>query len=176
MTRRLVYLLPLVLFLGVVAYFAVGLTRDPQKLPSTMIDRPAPEFALPPLLDSVPGLATADLKGQVALVNVFASWCAPCRVEHPILTGLARDGVTIFGINQKDKPEPAKRFLANLGNPYTRVGVDADGRASIDWGVYGVPETYVIDREGHVRYRHVGALTARDVSEKIRPMLRELSR
>ncbi|MFO7482964.1 DsbE family thiol:disulfide interchange protein [Oceanibaculum nanhaiense] len=174
--RRLPYLLPVLLFIAVAGYFAVGLTRDPQKLPSAMIDKPAPAFALPPAIADVPGLSDADLKGQVALVNVFASWCAPCRIEHPLLTGLAREGVTIFGINQKDKPQAVAKFLADLGNPYARIGADTDGRVSIDWGVYGVPETYVVDRDGHIRYRHVGVLTAKDVEQTIRPLLREVSR
>ena len=176
MMRRLPYLLPVLLFIAVAGYFAVGLTRDPQTLPSAMIDKPVPAFALPPAIEGVPGLSDADLKGQVALVNIFASWCAPCRIEHPLLTGLAREGVTIFGINQKDKPQAVARFLAELGNPYARIGADTDGRVSIDWGVYGVPETYVIDRDGHIRYRHVGVLTAKDVEQTIRPLLRELSR
>jgi cytochrome c biogenesis protein CcmG/thiol:disulfide interchange protein DsbE len=146
-------------------------------LPSALIDRPAPEFSLPPVLDSVPGLSTADLKGQVSLVNMFASWCAPCRVEHPVLLRLKEEGrVTVFGIDYKDKPEDVKAWLGRLGNPYTRLGADLEGRVAIEWGVYGVPETYVIDREGRIRYRHVGPLQPRDLEEKILPLLKELQK
>ncbi|WP_114392226.1 DsbE family thiol:disulfide interchange protein [Oleisolibacter albus] len=175
--KRLLLLLPLVLFLGLVGYFAVGLRHDPSVLPSAMIDKPAPDFALGPVLDGVPGLSSQDLKGQVSLVNVFASWCAPCRVEHPLLTRLAREqGIAINAIAYKDKPEATRTFLAQMGNPFSRIGMDQDGRVAIDWGVYGVPETYVIDRQGRIRYRHVGPLMPRDVEEKILPMIRELSK
>lgn len=175
--KRLLLLLPLILFLGLVGYFAVGLRHDPSVLPSAMIDKPAPDFALGPVLDGVPGLSSQDLKGQVSLVNVFASWCAPCRVEHPLLTRLAREqGIAINAIAYKDKPEATRTFLAQMGNPFSRIGMDQDGRVAIDWGVYGVPETYVIDRQGRIRYRHVGPLMPRDVEEKILPMIRELSK
>jgi len=175
---RLILLLPLVLFLALVGYFAIGLTRDPSELPSAMIDRPVPAFDLPPV-EGVgrPGLASTDLAGKPRLVNVFASWCAPCRIEHPVLTRLAaEEGVVIDAIAYKDKPQDTARFLAQLGNPFARVGKDADGRVAIDWGVYGVPETYVVDAQGHIRYRHVGPLMPHDVEEKILPMLRELSK
>jgi cytochrome c biogenesis protein CcmG/thiol:disulfide interchange protein DsbE len=172
---RWVFLAPLALFAVVAGYFAVGLTRDPGTLPSALLNKPAPEFALPPLTDGKPGLATADLKGGPALVNVWASWCVPCRAEHPVLTRLARD-VPVYGFNYKDKPEDAKRFLAELGDPYRRSGVDANGRAAIDWGVYGVPETFVVDGDGRIRHRHVGALTERAVAETIRPLLKSLAR
>jgi cytochrome c biogenesis protein CcmG/thiol:disulfide interchange protein DsbE len=175
--RRLLYILPVVLLglLAALAYLRLG--KDPSVLPSALIDRPAPEFALPPLLDGVPGLATADLKGQVALVNVFASWCAPCRVEHPVFLRLKEEGrVAIYGINYKDKPEDATAWLQRLGNPYTRIGADREGRAAIEWGVYGVPETFVIDREGRIRYRHVGPVQPRDLEEKILPLLSELQK
>lgn len=173
--RRLIFLLPLAVFLALVAWFAVGLTRDPSKLPSALIDRPAPDFALPALLEGGQGLATADLRGGgVKLVNVFASWCAPCRVEHPTLMELSRKpGVTLHAIAYKDKPEDSRKFLEILGNPFTRVGVDRDGRTAIDWGVYGVPETYVVDDAGRIRYRHVGPLMPQDM-EKILTMVREL--
>lgn len=175
--KRLLLLLPLILFLGLVGYFAVGLRHDPSVLPSAMIDKPAPDFALGPVLDGVPGLSSQDLKGQVSLVNVFASWCAPCRVEHPLLTRLAREqGIAINAIAYKDKPEATRTFLAQMGNPFSRIGMDQDGRVAIDWGVYGVPETYVIDRQGRIRYRHVGPLMPREVEEKILPMIRELSK
>jgi cytochrome c biogenesis protein CcmG/thiol:disulfide interchange protein DsbE len=122
-------------------------------------------------------LKTADLHGQVALVNVFASWCVPCRVEHPILMRLAeKDGVQIYGINYKDDAVAARRWLDQLGNPFARIGVDGNGRAAIEWGVTGVPETFVIDRDGRVRYRHVGPIQARDLDATILPLLRTLAR
>lgn len=174
--RRLIFLLPLVLFAALVAWFAVGLTKDPSKLPSALIDRPAPEFALPALHEGGQGLSGADLKGGGAkLVNVFASWCAPCRVEHPQLMRMEEEGIVIHAIAYKDKPEDSRRFLELLGDPFTRVGVDRDGRVAIDWGVYGVPETYVIDAEGRIRYRHVGPIMPQDM-DKMLTMVRDLSR
>ena len=164
---------PLAVFAALVAVFVIRLSAgDPSKLPSTRIGKPAPTFALPPLAGSgQPGLSTADLGGgRVSLVNVFASWCAPCREEHPQLMDLAKDGrFALFGLNQKDRPENARDFLARLGNPYRAIGADADGRASIEWGVYGVPETFLIGRDGTVRYKHIGPLTPDAVREKFIP-------
>lgn len=175
--HRLLLLLPLLVFLILGGYFALGLTKDPSKLPSMLIDKPVPTFTLPGLTEGEPGLASTDLTGKVRLVNVFASWCAPCRVEHPLLMRLAKEeGITIHGINYKDKPEAAKAFLDQMGNPFTSIGSDRDGRVGIDFGVYGVPETYVIDKAGRVRYRHVGPLMPFDLDEKILPMIRELSK
>ncbi len=174
--RRLVYLLPLALFAVLVGYFAVGLTLDPKRIPSALIDRPAPEFSLPALPGASNGLSTADLKGGgVKLVNVFASWCAPCKIEHPLLMRMAKEkGITIYGINQKDKPEDVRAWLARDGDPYRRIGADKEGRASIEWGVYGVPETFVVDGEGRIRYKHVGPIMPRDLEEKILPIIQEL--
>jgi len=164
--RRLLYLVPLLAFAAVAAWLAFGLGRDPQQLPSALLDRPVPEFALPALLADRPGLAAADLgRGEVTLVNVWASWCVPCRAEHPVLTRFAEaEGIAVVGINHKDKPDAARRFLSELGNPFRRIGADPDGRASIEWGVYGVPETFVVDRGGRIRYRHVGAIGPQDVA------------
>ncbi|WP_119679847.1 DsbE family thiol:disulfide interchange protein [Indioceanicola profundi] len=174
---RLILFVPFALFLVLVGYFAVGLTRDPSELPSALIDQPVPQFELPPVQENGQGLATADLKGGVQLVNVFASWCAPCRIEHPLLMRLAKEeGVTIHGIAYKDKPQDSQRFLAQLGNPYQRIGADLDGRIGIEWGVYGVPETYIVDAEGRIRYRHVGPLMPFDLDEKILPLIRELQK
>ena len=176
--RRLLFLLPVLLFLAISVGLAIGLTRDPSTLPSALLDKPAPEFALPPLPGhgaAGEGLSTADLRGDGAsLVNVFASWCAPCRVEHPLLERLAGEGVTVHGINYKDKPDAARAFLGELGDPYRRIGFDESGRVAIDWGVYGVPETFVVDAGGRIVYRHVGPLTPRDVDEAIRPLLEGL--
>ncbi|WP_374444197.1 DsbE family thiol:disulfide interchange protein [Stella sp.] len=174
--RRLLYIVPALLFALVAAWLLAGLGLDPKTLPSAMIDKPAPTFDLPALADDGPRFRTADLGGEVALVNVFASWCVPCRAEHPLLMRLASEkGVPIHGINHKDKPADARRFLDQLGNPYRRIGVDADGRASIEWGVYGVPETFVVDRAGRIRYRHVGALGPQDF-EPLLQMIERLRR
>ena len=174
--RRLLTLLPLAVFLAVAIYFALALRpeRDTQALPSAMIDKPLPAFDLPSLADG-PNLTPAAQAGEVVVINYFASWCVPCRAEHPVLMGLGRE-VPVFGINYKDKPEDARRFLAELGDPYRRIGADPSGRVAIDWGVYGVPETYLVDAGGRVRYRHVGPLTEKVVAETIRPMIRSMAR
>lgn len=174
--RRILFLLPVIIFAVVAAYFAVGLQRDPRIVPSALLDKPAPDFDLPPVLDTVPGLATADFNGQVTMVNVFASWCVPCRAEHPLLMRLAEDRVvTIYGLNWKDKQADAAAWLAELGNPYSRIGHDLSGRVGIDWGVYGVPETYLIDKRGRIRYKHVGPIvSARTLQDTILPIIREL--
>lgn len=175
--RGWIYLLPVLLFAAVGVFLALGLGRDPQTLPSVLIDKPAPSFALPPLPGrDERGFSSADLGGEPVLVNVFASWCVPCRIEHPVLDRLAREGVTIHAINYKDAPEDALSFLRALGDPFARIGTDRQGRAAIDWGVYGVPETFVIDRAGRIRYRHVGPLQPQDVERTIAPLLAELRR
>jgi cytochrome c biogenesis protein CcmG/thiol:disulfide interchange protein DsbE len=175
--RRLLFLLPVLIFIGVGIGLAVGLTRDPSTLPSALIDQPVPRFELPPIAGREgPGFGSADLVGRVSLVNVFASWCVPCRVEHPLMMALAEDGVAIYGIDYKDPAEQAAAWLAELGDPYRAIGADRDGRVAIDWGVYGVPETFVIDRAGRIRYRFVGPLQARDIEETLRPLLEQLER
>lgn len=174
--RRLLFVLPAVVVLLVGAGLWVGLGRDSRELPSTLIDQPVPAFDLQPVegLDR-PGLAATDLGGEVALINVFASWCAPCRVEHPVLTRLVEvHSVPLYGINYKDMPAAAVAFLDELGNPYGRIGADVDGRAGIDLGVYGVPETFVVDAQGRIRYRHAGPVMPRDVDEVILPLIEEL--
>ncbi|MEM9737017.1 MAG: DsbE family thiol:disulfide interchange protein, partial [Pseudomonadota bacterium] len=146
-------------FLMGVLFFQQLFREDAESLPSTFIGKPAPEFALPPL-NGEAGFSTADLMGPGAkLVNVWASWCGPCRAEHPILMALAAEGVPIFGINQKDAPQNARAFLAELGDPYQLIGTDRDGRGSIEWGVYGVPETFVINGAGEVIYKHIGPIS-----------------
>jgi len=177
MARKLLFLLPAALFAVLVIAFAVGLRHDPHLVPSALINRPAPDFALPGLYESANGLTRNDLDGRVTLVNFFASWCAPCREEHSELMALGRlPGVTLDGIAYKDKPEEARRFLGRLGDPFSHVGVDRNGTTAIDFGVYGVPETYVVDRTGHIRYRHVGPLTAEDVKNEIVPMIQQIGR
>lgn len=171
------YFLPIALFIGTIAILYSGLWRNPQELPSAMVGKPAPEFDLPPLPgleEKKPGLKTADLKGKASLVNVFASWCIPCKAEHPLLLRLKESGVApIYGINYKDKPEDARQWLSELGDPYQRIGADRDGRVGIDWGVYGVPETYVVDASGKILYRYAGPLTSRDLEETILPLLKK---
>jgi cytochrome c biogenesis protein CcmG/thiol:disulfide interchange protein DsbE len=163
---RIGYLLPVLVFLVVGIGLGIGLTRDPSTLPSALIDKPVPSFDLPPLAGiGKPGLTSDDLKGKVQLVNVFASWCGPCRVEHPVLMRLAKDGVPLQALNYKDQPEDAARFLDELGNPYERIGADQKGRVGIEWGVYGVPETFVVDAAGKIRHKHVGPLQARDLDK-----------
>ena len=173
--RRLLYLLPLLLFVGVGLFFYRGFERNPHDLPSALIDKPVPAFDLPPLPGRKEGLSNDALTGDVTLVNVFASWCGPCKLEHPLITRLAREqGVTVHAINHKDKAEDALAWLARNGDPYTRIGADLDGRVSIDWGVYGLPETFLVDRQGRIRFKHVGPLTATVVEEQILPLVRQL--
>jgi cytochrome c biogenesis protein CcmG/thiol:disulfide interchange protein DsbE len=174
--RRLALpLLAMAVFAGVVAFFAKGLGIDSRKLPSVLIDKPAPAFDLPPLLAGTPGLSDGDLKGRVTLVNVWASWCIPCRVEHPVLMRLARDGkAEVVGINWKDKKADAETFLKELGNPFARIGFDQAGRVGIDWGVYGVPETYVIDRTGRIRHKVVGPITPEELNGRLTPLIESL--
>jgi cytochrome c biogenesis protein CcmG/thiol:disulfide interchange protein DsbE len=141
-----------------------------------MIDKPAPAFALGPVMPDKPGLGRADLGGKPVLVNFFASWCLPCKAEHATLAGLAASGVPLYGIAYKDKPENAQRFLTDLGDPYQKIGLDLDGRTAIDFGVYGVPETYILDRDGRIRFRYAGALTDAVLKTEILPRLAALER
>lgn len=176
--RRALYLVPVFLFVIVAAYFGVALRpgHDPRALPSAMIDKPAPAFVLAGL-DGGAGLSRAGLAGQVVLINFFSSWCLPCRVEQPLLMRLAeREHVPLYGIVYKDKPEAASRLLAQLGNPYRGIGLDRDGRVGIDFGVYGVPETYVVDKQGRIRYRYAGPLTGEVLDKELLPLLKELNR
>lgn len=175
-------LLPLIVFGGLAVLFFVQLQsgKDVSQIPSALIDKPVPEFSLPALDglakdgSPVPGLATADLTGRVTVVNIWASWCAPCRAEHPLLMELARDErIVLAGINYKDKAENARRFLGSLGNPYSRVGVDEKGRAAIDWGVYGVPETFIVGAGGRIRYKFIGPLTPESYRDVFLPKLEE---
>jgi cytochrome c biogenesis protein CcmG/thiol:disulfide interchange protein DsbE len=174
--HRLFLLLPVGVFAVVLVAFGLGLSHDPTLLPSALIDRPAPDFNLPGLIDPAQGLAREDLGGGVTLVNFFASWCAPCREEQPALMALARQpGVILDGIAYKDKPVDSRNFLARIGNPYRRVAVDRDGTTAINFGVYGVPETYVVDGTGHIRYRHVGPLSEQDVDRKVLPLIARIT-
>jgi len=165
-------LLPLAIFLALGGFLFQGLYLDSREIPSALIGRPVPEFALPALPGRPPGLAAADLKGEVSLVNVFASWCLACRVEHPLLMRLKREGVVpIHGLNHKDEPEAALGWLARFGDPYSRIGADRQGRVSIDWGVYGVPETFVVDAEGRIVCKQIGAIHERAWRERLWPAI-----
>ncbi|CDX41783.1 periplasmic thioredoxin of cytochrome c-type biogenesis [Mesorhizobium sp. ORS 3359] len=173
--RRLFVLLPLLVFLGLAGLFLSQLLsgRDVAEIPSALIGLPAPQTSLPPLEGvNLPGLNSKSFAGRVTLVNVFASWCAPCREEHPVLLGLSQDKrFTLAALNYKDQPENARRFLGDLGNPYQAIGVDPAGRAAIDWGVYGVPETFVIGKDGKIAYKHVGPLTPDSVRTLLLPQI-----
>ncbi len=178
MQRRLIYLAPVVIFAVITGYFLWGLVsqRDPRLIPSVMIDQPVPEFELAAIEGMTgPGLKTADLTdGRVTLVNFFASWCVPCRIEHQFLIELVeRDGARLVGINYKNEAGEARAWLAQIGNPYAQIGADTTGRAGIEWGVYGLPETFIVDRHGRIRYRRVGPIDATTLEMEIRPLLRE---
>ncbi len=172
---RLVFALPIVVLGALGVLLAVGLQLNPRDIPSPLIGKAVPSFQLPPVQGRTLGLATADLKGEVSLVNVFASWCVACRDEHPLLLRLkAGSVVPIHGLNYKDAPKDAAQWLDALGDPYTRTGADRDGRVGIDWGVYGVPETFVIDRDGRIVYKHIGPISARDWEQTMWPLIKRL--
>jgi len=172
---RWIYIGPLAIFVIVAVFLGVGLSLDPRAIPSPLIGKPVPEFNLLPVKGRTLGLATTDLKGEVSVVNVFASWCTACRDEHPLWMELARGrALPIHGLNYKDKPDAAARWLDKLGDPYTRTGADLDGRVGIDWGVYGVPETFVIDRQGRIRRKFIGAITPKLVEQELMPLVRQL--
>jgi cytochrome c biogenesis protein CcmG/thiol:disulfide interchange protein DsbE len=184
--KRLIFLLPLLIFAILAGYFLWGLDpqRDPNAIPIQMVDKAVPDFDLAPVEGlATPGLSRNDLADEakrrtpVRLVNVFASWCVPCRAEHPILSRLAeREDVTVYGINYKDQPADAVAWLENLGNPYAAVGSDPKGTGAIAWGIRGVPETFIVGPEGRIRHHHVGPIHATELEEIILPMIEELSR
>ena len=178
--RRLLVLLPLAVFLALAALFLFRLgSGDPSRIPSALIGRPAPDTNLAAVHGlnmrdgtPMPGIAAADFKGAVTLVNVWASWCVPCHDEAPLLMKMADDKrYRIVGINQKDNPDNARRFLGRYGNPYVSVGADTNGRASIDWGVYGVPETFVIGKDGRIAYKLVGPITPDNIETTLKPAI-----
>ena len=177
LSRRLFYGVPVASFVAMSAVLGWGLTRNPRELPSTLIGRSVPKFSLPPVEGRRLGLSSADLRGEVSLVNFFASWCVACRAEHPLLLAMAQSGVVaIHGINYKDAPADAARWLDTLGDPYKRTGADRDGRVGIEWGLYGVPETYVVNADGHVMYKLAGPLTEQIRDSTILPLLARLRR
>jgi cytochrome c biogenesis protein CcmG/thiol:disulfide interchange protein DsbE len=175
--KALRFLLPLGVFVVLVGFLYVGLYRDPHEVPSPLVDKPAPAFRLAQLDDPAKKLGPEDLKGQVWLLNVWASWCVSCRVEHPLLVELAKSKVVpIVGLNYKDEPAAGMTWLRQNGDPYNLSVVDRDGRVGIDWGVYGVPETFVVDKAGVIRYKQIGPVTAEALEQKILPLVRELQK
>jgi cytochrome c biogenesis protein CcmG/thiol:disulfide interchange protein DsbE len=172
---RWAFLVPFALFALVAVLLGIGLTRNPREIPSPLVGKPVPEFRLPAVMGRSLGLETADLRGEVSLVNVFASWCAACRDEHPLWMEIARARVVpVHGLNYKDTPANAARWLDELGDPYTRTGADIAGRVAIDWGVYGVPETFVVDKRGEIRDKVIGAITRPILEQRLLPLVRRL--
>lgn len=169
------YLIPLVLFIILAVFLAIGLKLDPKEVPSPLIGKPAPHFSAARLHTPEQLLTPDELKGQVWLFNVWASWCASCRAEHPLLNQLAQQkAATLIGLNYKDDPMAAKAWLAQWGNPYQISVLDQDGRIGIDWGVYGVPETFIIDKQGIIRYKHIGPVTAEVIQQVFLPLINQL--
>ena len=169
------FLIPLAVFIVLVGFLAIGLKLNPREVPSPLIDKPAPAFQLTRLDDPARTISLEDLRGKVWLLNVWASWCVACLQEHPVLVDFSRSGlVPIYGLNYKDKPDAATAWLGKNGNPYTLSIVDADGRVGIDYGVYGVPETFVIDQQGVIRYKQIGPVTPEVLNDTIIPLVRKL--
>lgn len=175
--RFSIAVIPLVLFAALAGVFLLNIDKDASVVPSVLIDKPAPEFSLPPLPGREQGLSRADLtQGEVSVLNVFASWCIPCRAEHPLIKRLSREAnVPVYGLNYKEKaPEDGVKWLDELGDPYAAVGMDLSGRTGIDFGVYGVPETFIIDGNGQIRYKHVGPVTVEVLEKVLLPKIAEI--
>ena len=174
--KYLKFLIPMGIFLVLVLFLGAGLKLDPKEVPSPLIGKPAPAFALARLDDPAQTIRRDDLLGQVWMLNVWASWCVACREEHPLLVEFAKSKMLpIYGLNYKDKPAAGQKWLANFGNPYTASLSDLDGRVGIDFGVYGVPETFIIDRQGVVRFKQIGPVTPEVIRTKIEPLVRQLN-
>jgi len=171
------YLWPLGIFVVLLVFLGIGLKLDPRDVPSPLVGRPAPAFTLPKLDDPAANFAQTEMLGKVWLLNVWASWCGACREEHPLLVEFSKnDVVPIVGLDYKDNRLDGMRWLGGLGNPYTTVAFDADGRVGIDYGVYGVPETYLIDRQGVIRYKQTGPITPEILRDKLMPLIKELQK
>jgi cytochrome c biogenesis protein CcmG, thiol:disulfide interchange protein DsbE len=169
------FIIPLILFIVLAVFLALGLKGKPGEIPSPLLNKPAPAFSAPKLNAPNEKLSQADLRGKVWLFNVWASWCVSCGAEHPVINQLAQQQAAIIvGLNYKDDPDAAKKWLETLGNPYNDSVMDADGRIGIDWGVYGVPETFVMDKQGNVRYKHTGPVTEEDVQQIFLPLIAKL--
>jgi cytochrome c biogenesis protein CcmG/thiol:disulfide interchange protein DsbE len=173
--KRFLFLLPILVFAGVFIALGFALRRDPSRLPSVLIDKPLPHFALSAVRPNDGGLSSADFRGRPMLLNVFASWCVSCRVEHPVLLELKAEGVPIAGLDWKDKAVDGAQYLHDNGDPYAKVGNDASGRTGIDLGVTGVPETFIVDRYGKVRYKQVGPIAPEDWKNTIKPLMDKLA-
>jgi cytochrome c biogenesis protein CcmG/thiol:disulfide interchange protein DsbE len=172
---RIRYLIPLGIFIVLVALLGYGLKLDPRKVPSPLIGKPAPEFSLPTLQDPNSNFSPSDMKGKVWLINLWATWCVSCRAEHHVLNEMVREhGVAIVGLDYKDDREAALNWLLQLGNPYLVTVFDADGRIGIDWGITGTPETFIIDKKGIIRYKHIGPVGPQDVQTRLLPLIRQL--
>ena len=175
MTRYLRFLVPLAIFFILALFLFRGLSLDPKRVPSPLVGKPMPEFSLPRLKDPAATLSDSDLKGKVSVLNIWATWCVSCRAEHEVLLQLANTGmVNIYGLNYKDERAAAQQWLRQLGDPYVANAFDADGRTGIDWGVYGAPETFIMDKQGMVRHKHIGPLTVDDLNTTILPLIAEL--
>jgi cytochrome c biogenesis protein CcmG/thiol:disulfide interchange protein DsbE len=171
------FLIPLVIFIILVVFLAIGLNRDPHEVPSPLINKPAPAFDIAQLEQANKTFSPASMKGQVWILNVWASWCVACREEHPVLVELAKSQIApVIGLDYKDKREDALAMLSRQGNPYTLSAFDGNGRVGIDYGVYGVPETYIIDKAGVIRFKHIGPITTELLNQKIYPLVSELKK
>jgi cytochrome c biogenesis protein CcmG/thiol:disulfide interchange protein DsbE len=176
MMKKALIFVPLALFIALALFLAVGLNLDPREVPSPLIGKPAPAFSAPTLAEPARSLAREDMRGKVWMLNVWASWCGACREEHPLLVQFSRTRqVTLIGLDYKDERDAAAQWLQRLGNPYTDSLFDPQGRIGLDYGVYGVPETFIIDRQGVVRYKHIGPLTPEVLRDKVEPMLVQLA-
>lgn len=176
MTRTLRYIVPLAIFVVLAGFLYRGLSIDPKLVPSPLIGKPAPDFTLTTLRDPAQTISNKDLLGKVSLLNIWATWCVSCRAEHAVLVELAKTGqVDIYGLNYKDDRMQAQRWLEQLGDPYVANAFDADGRVGINWGVYGAPETFVIDSTGIIRHKHIGPLTVEILNEEILPLVNKLN-
>ena len=173
--KSLKYVIPLVVFAALAAFFAIGLTKDPREVPSPLIDKPAPAFKLAELHDADKVFTPEEMKGKVWMLNVWASWCVSCRVEHPLLVDMSKKNqVPIVGLNYKDTRDAGLKWLDKLGNPYVLSAYDVEGKVGIDYGVYGVPETFVIDKQGVIRYKQIGPITPESWDKTILPLIRKL--
>ncbi len=170
------YLLPVILFFVLCGFLFIGLYKDPSEVPSPLIGKPVPVFSLPKLLDTSTQFSSDEFMGKVSILNVWATWCFACKQEHPALLELARRNIApIYGLNYKDDASQAKVYLRDFGNPFVANAFDKEGRVAIDWGVYGAPETFVIDKKGIIRHKHIGPLTLNDLDNKIQPLLLQLN-
>src|SRR5262249_21120158 len=171
------YLIPLIIFLGLLAFLAIGLGRDPHEVPSPLVNKPAPQFQLAQLHNPDKKFSADQMRGKVWLLNVWASWCVSCREEHPVLLEFSKTGqLPLYGLDYKDRRDDGLAWLSEFGNPYVLSAMDSDGRVGIDYGVYGVPETYLIDKDGVIRFKQIGPVTPEVLQNKILPLARELNK